>query len=341
MRCVVLGAGAIGAYVGARLAQGGSDVTLIARGKHLEAIQRDGLRLISDRDSEVVQIAATDELESVRGTDIVFVALKAYSLTAIAPVIGPLLDPDTITVWAQNGIPWWYFHRHGGPLDGATIESVDPGGVIAGSIRLDSAVGSVVYVSAELERPGVVRFVEGHRVTIGEVDGTRTTRVAAISDALQAGGLRAPVSAKLRTEVWLKLLGNATFNPITTLTRATLGQLGEVREMRRLLLHAFEEMERVARGLGIELPISLERRLDAGVAVGNHKTSMLQDLEAGKPLEYACMTGAVVEIARRLQIDVPRIETIDACVALLDRAQRHGHAGRELAGRNSISVRGL
>jgi 2-dehydropantoate 2-reductase len=337
MRVAVLGAGAIGAYLGARLAEGGAEVVLIARGEQLAALRAHGVRIASDEGEAAVRAEATDRLEAVADADVVIVALKAYSLPAIAPRLGALLSQGTATVWAQNGIPWWYFHGHDGPLGGLCLESVDPGGVIAASIPPESAIGCVVYVAAELERPGLVRLVEGRRVSLGEPAGGVSPRCEAISAALQAGGLRAPVVENLRAEVWLKLLGNATFNPISALTGATLAELGELAEVRKLLLECFREIADLAEALGLALPISLERRLEAGIAVGDHKTSMLQDLEAGKPLvqdleagkplEHACMTGALIEIARHVGVGVPRIEALGACVALLDSHARG--AGRE------------
>jgi len=323
MRFAVLGAGAIGAYVGARLAEGGADVVLIARGEHLAAMARDGVRVIGDDAGErAVPVTVTAALDAVADADVVIVALKAYSLPAIAPRLGALLRPGAATVWAQNGIPWWYFQHLGPPLGGLALESVDPGGAIAASVPPESVVGAVVYIAADLEGPGVVRFVEGRRLTLGEPDGVRSERAVAISEALAAGGLRAPVSGDLRAEIWLKLLGNATFNPISALTGATLGQLGERDDMRALLLECFGEIAAVARAVGVALPIALERRLEAGVAVGDHKTSMLQDLEAGKPLEHACMTGAVIEIAHVLGVDVPRMEALGACVGMVDARPR-------------------
>ena len=318
MRFAVLGAGAIGAFVGARLAEGGADVVLIARGEHLDAMRRDGVRLIADGGERAVAVPATDALEAIADADVVIVALKAYSLPAIAPRLGALLRKDAATVWAQNGIPWWYFQCHGPPLDGHTLESVDPGGVIAASVPAESVVGAVVYIAAELERPGVVRFVEGRRLTLGEPDGSASARAGAISDALQAGGLRAPVTEDLRSEIWLKLLGSATFNPISALTGATLGQLGALPEMLGVLRAIMEECTGVAEALGATLRISVDRRLEAGIEVGDHKTSMLQDLEAGKPLELDCITGAVIEIADRLGIAVPHTRTVHACAKLLD-----------------------
>jgi 2-dehydropantoate 2-reductase len=309
VRFAVLGAGAIGAYVGASLARGGADVTLIARGEHLRAMQRGGVRVLSPRGDFSARPRATDDWAAVADADVVFVALKAYSLPDAAPRLGELLAPHAAAIWAQNGIPWWYFPG---------LESVDPGGQIARSIRPEHNVGCVVYCSTEIVEPGVIRHVEGTRFTIGEPDGSASERCKMISAAFAAGGLRAPVESRLRDQIWLKLLGNAAFNPITALTGATLGELGAIPEMPDLLRRIFVECAAVAERLGVRFPVSLDRRLEAGLAVGDHKTSMLQDLEAGKRLELDCMTGAIVELAERLRIDVPHIRTVHACAKLLD-----------------------
>jgi 2-dehydropantoate 2-reductase len=330
MRFAVLGAGAIGAYVGASLARGGADVTLIARHEHLLAMQRRGVRVLSPRGDFSARPRATDDWAAVADADVVFVALKAYSLPDAAPRLGELLAPHAAAIWAQNGIPWWYFQGLSppppaplaradlGPPGGAGLESVDPGGRIARSIRPEHNVGCVVYCSTEIVEPGVIRHVEGTRFTIGEPDGSASERCKMISAAFAAGGLRAPVESRLRDQIWLKLTGNAAFNPITALTGATLGELGAIPEMPDLLRQIFAECAAVAERLGVRFPVSLERRLEAGLAVGDHKTSMLQDLEAGKRLELDCMTGAIVELAERLQIDVPHIKTVHACAKLLD-----------------------
>jgi 2-dehydropantoate 2-reductase len=362
MRFAVLGAGAIGAYVGAALARGGADVTLIARGPHLAAMQSSGVRVLSPRGDFVAHPGATDELAAVAGADVVFVALKAYSLPGIAPRLGALLAPGAATIWAQNGIPWWYFQSlpdlagsagisgaevsgagaagaaaggaaaggaaaGGAAAAGAGLESVDPGGVIARSIRPEHNVGCVVYCSTEIVEPGVIRHIEGTRFTIGEPDGSVTQRCKLISDAFASGGLKAPVAARLRDQIWLKLVGNVAFNPITALTRATLGELAAVPEMHDLLRAIFAECAAVADRLGIRFPVSLDRRLEAGLAVGDHKTSMLQDLEAGKRLELDCMTGAITELAERLGIDVPHVRTVHACAKLLDHLVTSDQAG--------------
>jgi 2-dehydropantoate 2-reductase len=322
MRIAILGAGAIGAYVGAALARGGNDVVLIARGPHLEAMQANGVHVLSPRGDFHVRPAATNEIEAATEADVVFVGLKAYSLPEIAPRLSHILAPGTPLIWAQNGIPWWYFQAHGGPLEGTVLESVDPGGVIARSIERNQVVGCVVYCSTEIASPGVIRHIEGTRFAIGEPDGTLSSRCRAISEAFATGGLKAPIDDRLRDQIWLKLIGNAAFNPVTALTGATLGELGMLPEMVELLRALFEESAAVATALGITLPVSLERRLEAGLAVGDHKTSMRQDLEAGKPLELGCMTGAVIELADQVGVPVPHTRTVHACATLLDRLRR-------------------
>jgi 2-dehydropantoate 2-reductase len=318
MKFAVLGAGAIGAYVGAAIARGGADVTLIARGAHLAAMAEHGVRVLSPRGDFTAHPRATDELTAVADADVVFVALKAYSLPEIAARLGKLLAPGAAVIWAQNGIPWWYFQSLPGSAGITGLESVDPGGVIAASIGPEHNVGCVVYCSTEIIEPGVIRHIEGTRFTLGEPDGSASQRCALISAAFAAGGLKAPVEARLRDQIWLKLVGNVAFNPITALTGATLGELGTVPEMHDLLRAIFAECAAVADRLQIRFPVSLDRRLEAGLAVGDHKTSMLQDLEASKRLELDCMTGAIVELAEHYNIDVPRVRTVHACAKLLD-----------------------
>jgi 2-dehydropantoate 2-reductase len=317
VKFAVLGAGAIGAYVGAALARGGADVTLIARGAHLRAMSEHGVRVLSPRGDFTAHPRATADLAAVADADVVFVALKAYSLPEIAPRLGSMLAPGAAVIWAQNGIPWWYFQSLPDSGGLTSLQSVDPGGVIAASIGAEHNVGCVVYCSTEIIEPGVIRHVEGTRFTLGEPDGSDSKRCRLISAAFGAGGLRAPVEARLRDQIWLKLVGNVAFNPVTALTGATLGQLGELPEMRDLLRAIFTECASVAERLGISFPVSLDRRLEAGLAVGDHKTSMLQDLEAGKQLELDCMTGAIVELAEHLGIDVPHIRAVHACAKLL------------------------
>ena len=327
MKFAVVGAGAIGAYVGAALARGNNEVTLIARGPHLDAMRRSGVHVLSPRGDFHVHPHATDDLEAISDADVVFVSLKAHSLPALAPRLGRALKPGSCVIWAQNGIPWWYFQSHGGPLDGLVLNSVDPGGSIARSFPPESAIGCVVYCSTEIVAPGVIRHFEGTRFTIGEPAGTRSERCRLISKAFAQGGLKAPVNERIREQIWLKLVGNAAFNPITALTGATLGQLGELPEMIALLRELFEETAGVAHAIGIDIPLSLERRLQAGIEVGDHKTSMLQDLEDGKPLELDCMTGVVSELAEKVDVDVPRTRAIHACAKLLDHMCQAAQAG--------------
>jgi 2-dehydropantoate 2-reductase len=322
MKFAVVGAGAIGAYVGAALARGGSDVTLIARGPHLKAIQEHGVQVLSPRGDFHVHPSATDDIGAVADADVAFIGLKAYSLPELAPRLGEALGAGTAVIPAQNGIPWWYFQSHPGPLANTVLESVDPGGVIASSIQPERVVGCVAYCSTEIAEPGVIRHVEGTRFAIGEPNGTNSERCQLISEAFIAGGLKCPVEERLRDHIWLKLIGNVAFNPVTALTRATLGQLGELPEMVELLRAIFDECAAVAAALKVELPVSLERRLEAGIAVGDHKTSMLQDLEAGKPLELGCMSGALIELADKLDIAVPHVRAVHTCATLLDRLAR-------------------
>jgi 2-dehydropantoate 2-reductase len=328
MRFAIVGAGAIGAYVGAALARGGSDVVLIARGAHLEALRRNGVRVLSPRGDFHVRPEATDELEAVSGADVVFIGLKAYSLPELAPRLGALLSADAAVLPAQNGIPWWFFQSFGGPLEGTVLESVDPGGVVSGSIEAARVVGCVAYPATELAAPGVVRHIEGTRFAIGEPGGEESDRCRRIAEAFVAGGLKCPVEAQIRDQLWLKLVGNVPFNSATALTGATLGELALVPGLVEVVRAVMEEVVRVGEALGITLPVSLERRLEAGLAVGDHRTSTLQDLESGKPLELDALNGALIEIADRVGMPVPHTRTLHAALQLktLLRDRRGGGA---------------
>jgi 2-dehydropantoate 2-reductase len=310
MRFAVLGAGAIGAYVGAALARGGSDVTLIARGEHLRAMQTDGVRVESPRGDFTVEVPATSDFDAMADADVIFVGLKAGSLPEIAPRLADVLRDDTLVIGAQNGIPWWYFQRHGGELDGHQLESVDPDGAVSRAVPPDNVVGCVIYCSTELIAPGVVRHIEGTRFPIGTPGGEVTDRCREISAAFSAGGLKCPIAPNLREHIWLKLLGNAAFNPITTITRSTMGELARSPSATACARAVMEETAAVATGLGIELPVSIERRMEGALAVGDHRTSMLLDWEAGKPLELDCMTGAIIEIADLVSVPVPTVRTL-------------------------------
>ena len=312
MRFTIVGAGAIGAYVGACLHRGGAEVTLIARGAHREAMAAHGVRVLSPRGDFEARPEVTEELSAVAGAEVVVLGLKAYSLPGLAPAIARHLTPESAVMSAQNGIPWWYFQGHGGGLDGRTLDSVDPGGGIAAAFPPEQVVGSVVYCATELEAPGVIRHLEGTRFSVGTPCGAETERCRQIGEAFRAGGMRAPFDPNLRQQIWLKLIGNAALNPLTAVTGATLGALASSPQATGLARRVMEECAAVAGALGIELPLTIERRLEAAIGVGDHKTSMLQDLEAGKPLELDCMTGAVVEIAGLVGVPVPETRVLDS-----------------------------
>src|SRR2546430_799650 len=306
MRFAVVGAGATGGYLGACLARAGLDVTLLARGPHLEAMRERGVMVLEpDGSSFTARPACTDDLEAAARADVVFVTLKAHSLPGLAPRLGAAIGPDTALVFAQNGVPWWFFLAGGG--EGRRLESVDPGGVIARSIPAGQVIGCVVYPATSLERPGVVRHVEGTRFSLAELDGSRSDRVRGISEALAHAGLRAPVQSRIRQEIWLKLIGNATLNPVTALTRATLADLLADAGGRGLVRSLMLEVEAVGRALGIQAGLRAGPRPGAAARVGEHRTSMLQDVEAGRPLGVEGLVGAPVELGGQLRVPLPRV----------------------------------
>lgn len=320
MRFAILGAGATGGYLGACLARAGFDVTLIARGRHLEAMREHGVRVLEPDGTEIVAWpSCSDSLSAVGAADTVFVTLKAHSLPAIAPELGAAAGPATTLVFAQNGVPWWFFLADHG---GRQLESVDPGGVIAASIPARSVVGCVVYPATSLVEPGVIHHVEGNRFSLAEPDGSRSDRVRAISTALARAGLKAPVQSRIRQEIWLKLIGNATLNPVSALTRATLAELMSDAHSRELVRTLMLEVEAVGKALGLEPDVSVERRLEGAARVGEHRTSMLQDVEGGRPLEVEALVGSVVELARELGVPVPALDVVCQLTRQLDRALR-------------------
>jgi 2-dehydropantoate 2-reductase len=317
VKVAILGAGAIGAYVGAALARGGSEVALVARGAHLAALRENGVKVLSPRGDFHVHPVATDDPAEIGPVDVVFLGLKAYSYASSGPLLAPLLHDGTAVVAAQNGVPWWYFHRHGGPYDGRRIEAVDPGGATSAAIPPERAIGCVVYCSTELESPGVVRHGEGTRFSLGEPDRSRSERCLRLSEALVAGGLKAPVEADLRDEIWIKLLGNAVFNPLSVLTRATLGAMCRNPRTRELARAGMEECLAIANALGAHPQIEIERRIAGAEAVGEHRTSTLQDLDAGKRLELDALVVAVVELAELTGTPAPTLQALAASSALL------------------------
>ncbi len=318
MRFLIAGAGAIGGYIGARMARAGQEVTLLARGPHLRAMQEHGLRILSAEGDFEVRPKVVGEVRDAGPVDVIVLAVKAHGLTSLAPQLTPLIEETTTVVSTQNGIPWWYFQAGPGEFKGIPIDRVDPGGVIGASINPCRVVGSLVYLGTEIVEPGVIRHTEGNRISLGEPDGSRSERCRAIAEALIQAGLRCPVTTRIRHEIWVKLLGNVAFNPLSALTRATLAQMARDPDVCQVVRSIMIEVEAVANKLGIELPISIDQRIAGAEKVGEHKTSMLQDLEAGRPMEIEPVVGAVVELGERLGIRMPHTRTVYACARLLE-----------------------
>ena len=321
MKMAIVGAGAIGAFLGAKLALSGEDVYLIARGPHLRAMQADGVRVRSPEGDFEAHPTATDDYESIGPVDFVFLTVKAHSLTGIAPNLAPLLGPDTAVVSAQNGIPWWYFMGHGGPFDGESIESVDPGGVIAGAIDQSRIIGCVIYPSTAIVEPGVIEHIEGNRFSLGELDGSSSDRCKRLAGAFIAAGLRAPIRGHIRHDMWIKLLGNVVFNPMSALTGATLVEMVTHPETSATVRAVMTEADEVAQGLGVRLPFTVEQRMEGARKVGAHKTSMLQDLEAGRPMELESVVGVVIELGEKLGLPMPLTRTLYSCARLLEQVR--------------------
>jgi 2-dehydropantoate 2-reductase len=322
VKVAVLGAGAIGAYVGAALDRAGVEAHLIARGEHLAAMRQSGVRVLSPRGDFTGHPNATDDPREIGPVDYVFLGLKANAYAAAGPLIRPLLHETTGIIAAQNGIPWWYFHRLPGPYEGYRIESVDPEGSVTAALPLERAIGCVVYAATEIEAPGVVRHLEGTRFSIGEPDGSASGRCAAFSEAMVEGGLKCPVEPDLRQDIWIKLMGNIAFNPISALARATMAGICRHRRARELVVAMMRETVEVARRVGCDPKISIERRIAGAEKAGEHKTSTLQDLEKGKPLELDVLLAAVVELADLTGAEVPTLRSIHAVTDLLDEQVR-------------------
>jgi 2-dehydropantoate 2-reductase len=319
MRYAIVGAGAIGAYVGASLARAGAEVVLIARGAQLRAFRVSGVRVLSDRGDFSASPACTDTCADVAPVDVVILALKAHQIAGMLDQIRHLLRDDTTIISMQNGVPWWYFQRHGGPLEGISLQAVDPGGVIARAFDPERVVGCAVYCSTEMVEPGLVRHIEGTRFTLGQPDGGSSKRLERIARDLTAGGLKAPIVPAIRAEMWTKLLGNMCFNPLSALTRATLAELATDEFSVPVVRSMMEEALAVAKRLGVEVEVSIEKRIDGARRVGDHKTSTLQDIEAGRPLEVDCIIGAVVELGELLGVDVSSTAQVYRLTKLLDR----------------------
>jgi len=321
MKIAIIGAGAIGGYVGVKLALAGNDVSFIVRGANLTAIRRDGMKLIAHDGSEHVarKVHASNDYAQAGVQDVVVIAVKAHQVEAIVGELPKLLGPETLVVTMQNGIPFWYFHAHGGAHAGSVVKSVDPTGALMRSMPLGQIIGSVVYPACELIAPGVVRHIEGDRFPLGELDGTKSERVLRLSQCFEAAGMKAPVLDDIRSEIWLKLWGNLTFNPISALAHATLVDICQFPLTRELAADMMREAQAVAGELGIGFRVSLERRIAGAEKVGAHKTSMLQDVEAGRAPEIEALVGSVAELGRLTATPTPHIDTVFALVKLLAR----------------------
>ena len=320
MKVAIIGAGAIGGYVGVKLALAGEDVTFVVRGANLTAIRANGMKLIMADGTEQVakNVRATNDYDEAGQQDLVILAMKAHQLEAVAPDVPKLLGPDTVVVTMQNGIPYWYFHEHGGPgREGTRVESVDPTGIVGRFIPASRVLGCVVYPASELIGPGVVRHIEGDRFPIGELDGSSSARVERIAACFTNAGFKSPVLDNIRAEIWLKLWGNLTFNPISSLSHSTLVDICQFPLTRELAAAMMREAQTVAHELGIEFRVSLEKRIAGAEKVGKHKTSMLQDIEAGRAPEIDALVGTVVELGRMTNTPTPHIDTVFALVKLL------------------------
>jgi len=319
MKVAIVGVGAIGGFVGARLALAGEDVTFIARGANLEALRTQGIRLmLADGQEETVpKVNATSDYAAAGPQDLVILAMKAHQVADVAPNVPRLLGEHTVVVPMQNGIPYWYFHQHEGKLAGTRVESVDPGGVIGTHIPAERVIGCVVYPATELLSYGVIKHIEGNRFPVGEPDGQTSERVTEVSECFQRAGLKSPVLPDIRSEIWLKLWGNMTFNPISALSRATLAAICQYPLTRALASSMMTEAQTVAHKLGITFRVPLEKRIAGAEKVGHHKTSMLQDIEAGRALEVDALLGAVIELARLTETPTPHLDTVYGLTKLL------------------------
>jgi 2-dehydropantoate 2-reductase len=321
MRICVFGAGAIGGLLAARLAQKGeAEVTVVARGPHLAAMQAHGLRLRSGGEEIVVRPRCAATAAEAGPQDYVVITLKAHALPGVADAMQPLFGPDTAIVSAVNGIPWWYFHKHGGPFDGRPVESVDPGGTLLRALPPERAIGCIVYPAAEVVEPGVIEHTYGDRFSLGEPDGSRSERANRLSQALIAAGFKAPVRPRIRDEIWVKLWGNLAFNPVSALTMQTLDVLIGEPELRAVCRAMMVEAQAIGEGLGIRFGIDVDKRIAGAAEVGAHRTSMLQDLERGRPMEIDALLGVVVEFAELLDLPAPTCRTVLALVRARARA---------------------
>jgi 2-dehydropantoate 2-reductase len=318
MKICVVGAGAIGGYLAVKLAQSGHEVSVVIRGANLEAVRKSGMKLVMEDGSEhVAAMAASDRIADLGVQDVVILGMKAHQVAPVAAEIPALLGPETMIVTAQNGVPWWYFHKHGGPYEGRRVEAVDPGGAVSSHLDIDRIIGCIIYPACEMAAPGVIRHIEGNRFTLGEIDGSDTPRIRLLADALRQAGFKAPIASDIRSEIWIKLWGNLSFNPISALTHATLVDICEFGPSRELAARMMQEAQQIGEKLGVNFKVSLDKRIAGAAAVGKHKTSMLQDIEAGRPIELDALVGTVLEMGRITDTPTPNIEAVHALAALL------------------------
>jgi 2-dehydropantoate 2-reductase len=320
MKICVVGAGAIGGYLAVKLALAGNDVSVVIRGANLKAVRENGMKLVMEDGSEhVAKLRASDKISDIGVQDIVVLGMKAHQVAAVAEEIPSLLGRETVIVTAQNGVPWWYFHKTGGEYEGRRVEAVDPNGTVSNHIDADRVIGSIVYPACEMLEPGVIKHIEGNRFSLGEIDGSDTPRVRVVADTFRNAGLKAPVVSDIRSEIWLKLWGNLSFNPISALTHATLVDICEFGPSRELAARMMSEAQAIAEKLGVHFKVSLEKRIAGAAAVGKHKTSMLQDVEAGRPIELEALVGTVIEMGKITESPTTNIEAVYALAALLSR----------------------
>jgi len=316
VKITVYGAGAIGGYLAAELTLAGEDVSIVARGPHLQAIRERGLRLLIEGKEKLARVRATEDPGEIGAQDYVVLTLKAHSVAPVVDRMRPLLGPDTAVVTAQNGILWWYFYKLRGPWENERLPIADPGGKIWDGLGPQRAIGCVVYPSCEIVEPGVVRHIDGKRFMLGEPDGTKSERVTALSKILTSAGLKSPVRTRIRDDIWLKLWGNVSFNPVSAVTGATLEEMTENPGTREVIRKMMLEAESVARKLGVDFPVDVDTRISWGAEVGAHKTSMLQDLEKGRPMEIDALVASVSELGRLTSVPTPTIDTLLALVRL-------------------------
>lgn len=326
MKLCVVGAGAIGGYLAVGLARVCEEVSVVIRGANLQAVRAHGLKLLIDGREEVARLRATDRMAELGVQDVVVLAMKAHQLAPVVPELAALIGPQTLVVTAQNGIPWWYFFGAGGPYEGRRIEAVDPAGAISAALPVDRTIGCIVYPACELEAPGVIRHIEGNRFSLGEIDGADTERVRALAQRFRDAGFKSPVVSDIRAEIWLKLWGNLSFNPISALTHATLEDICRFPETRALAASMMSEAQAIGTKLGVPFKVSLEKRIAGAEAVGAHKTSMLQDVETGRVLELDALVKSVIELGRITDTPTPTIDNVYALAALLAKtlAQQKG-----------------